>query len=182
VSHLVQVNHHGDILVGNRPVNPVGLLLHTAVHAARPNVNAVVHAHSMYGRTWSTLGRLLDPISQDSCVFFEQQALIVEPRVALNAEQAQGFVAAFGDKRVAIQEGHGMFATGHSVDEAAWWFIQMERSSQTQLMAQAAGTPKLWPAPVARALAGSLGSPMFGWSSFQTLWDDIIVSDPDLVD
>ena len=145
VSDLVQVNHQGEVLVGNRPVNPVGLLLHTAVHAARPEVNALVHAHSMYGRTWSTLGRLLDPISQDSCVFFERQALIVEPRVAMNAEQAKEFAAAFGDKRVAVQEGHGIFTSGESVDEAAWWFIAMERSCQTQLMAEAAGTPKMWP-------------------------------------
>lgn len=180
VCDLVQVNHAGEVLVGTRPVNPVGLRLHAAVHAARPEVNAVCHAHSMHGRAWSTLGRLLDPISQDSCVHFEQQALIEEPRVVANAEQAKEFAVAFGDKRVAIQLGHGVFTTGLTVEEAAWWFISMERSCQTQLLAEAAGTPKQWPAELARALAASLGSPMFGWSSFQTLWDEIIESEPEL--
>ena len=182
VSHLLQVSHQGEVLVGSRPVNPVGLRLHAAVHAARPEVNAVCHAHSLHGRAWSSLGRLLDPITQDSCVFFEQQALIGEPRVVGSAEQAKAFAAAFGEKRVAIQEGHGIFATGLTVDEAAWWFISMERSCQTQLLAEAAGAPKHWPADLARGLAGSLGSPMFGWSSFQTLWDEIIESDPALLD
>lgn len=177
VSDLVQVNHEGELTVGDRPVNPVGLRLHAAVHMARPEVNAVCHAHSRFGRAWASLGRLLDPITQDSCVFFEQQALIVEPRAVLTPEQAAQFAVAFGDKRVAIQQGHGLFTTGLTVDEAAWWFISMEAACDIQLMAEAAGTPERWPEAQARGLAGALGSPMFGWSSFQPMWDDLIATD-----
>jgi ribulose-5-phosphate 4-epimerase/fuculose-1-phosphate aldolase len=182
VSDLVQVNHHGEILVGHRPVNRVGLLLHSGVHVARPEVVAVCHAHSLYGKTWSSLGRLLDPISQDACVLFEQQALIREPRVAQNPEQAQAFAAALGSKRLGIQVGHGLFSTGHTVDEAAWWFICMERAAQCQLLAEAAGKPEVWSAEEARGVAAALGSPGFGWLSFQTLWDEVVDSDPDLFD
>lgn len=146
VSDLVQVNHAGDILVGTRPVNPVGLLLHSALHEARPEVMAVCHAHSLHGKAWSSLGRLLDPISQDACVLFEQQALIREPRVSQSRAEAARFAAAFGTHRVAIQ----------------------------------VGAPELWPADQARVLVRALGSPGFGWLSFQTLWDEIVDSDPDL--
>lgn len=182
VSDLVQVNHEGELTVGDRPVNPVGLRLHAAVHAARPEVNAVCHAHSRFGRAWASLGRLLDPITQDSCVFFEQQSLIVEPRAVFTSEQAAAFATAFGDKRVAIQQGHGLFTTGLTVDEAAWWFISMEAACDIQLMAEAAGTTERWPEPAARALAGSLGSPAFGWSSFQPMWDDLIATDRSFLD
>jgi ribulose-5-phosphate 4-epimerase/fuculose-1-phosphate aldolase len=179
VSDLVQVNHAGEILQGNRPVNPVGLLLHSAVHEARPDVVAVCHAHSQYGKAWSSLGRLLDPITQDACAFFEQQALIGEPRVALDRPTAAQFAAAFGDKRVAIQVGHGLFSTGQTVDEAAWWFITMERACQVQLLAEAAGVPQRWPDEAARGFAKGTGSPGFGWLSFQTLWDELVVTDAD---
>lgn len=182
VSDLVQVSHAGDILVGRRPVNPVGLLLHSAVHKARPEVMAVCHAHSQYGKAWSSLGRLLDPITQDACVLFEQQALIREPRVAQNRGEAAEFAAAFGQHRVAIQAGHGLFSTGLTVEEAAWWFISMERACQVQLMAEAVGKPERWPDERARGLARALGSPGFGWLSFQTLWDEVVESDPDLFD
>lgn len=182
VSDLVQVNHHGELTFGDRAVNPIGLRLHAAVHAARPEVNAVCHAHSRFGRAWASLGRLLDPITQDSCVFFEQQALIVEPRSIFTAEQAAAFAAAFGDKRVAIQQGHGLFTTGHTVDEAAWWFVSMEAACDIQLMAEAAGTPQHWPEADARGLAGALGSPTFGWSSFQPMWDDLVATDPSFLD
>ena len=181
VSDLVQVNSLGELTHGNRAVNPVGLRLHTAVHAARPDVNAMCHAHSPHGRAWSTLGRLLDPISQDSCVFFEQQALIVDPRIALNEELANQFADAFGFKRVGIQEGHGIFTTGQSIDEAAWWFVSMESCCHTQLLAEAAGTPKMWPPDEARMLARGLGSSTFGWQSFQPFWDELIESDPNML-
>jgi len=181
-SQLLQVSHTGKVVSGTGAINPVGLLVHAAIHAARPDVVAMCHAHSLHGAAWSSLERLLDPISQDACVFFEQQALIVEPRAAVEPVAAVGFAAAFGDKRVAIQAGHGLFTTGSSIDEAAWWFVLMNRCCEAQLLAEAAGTPKLWPADSARYIASVLGSPKLGWLSFQTLWDEVIASDPDLLE
>lgn len=181
-SQLVQVNHQGQVVQGSGLVNPVGLLLHTAVHQARPEVNAVCHAHALHASTWSAFERLLDPITQDACVFFEQQALILEPRVVRDPASAARFAAGFGSKRVAIHGGHGIFTTGQTVDEAAWWFVLMNRCCEAQLLAEAAGRHTRWAADDARWLASVLGSPPFGWLSFQTLWDDIIRSDPDLVD
>ncbi len=181
VSQLLQVDHDGRIVSGQGALNPIGLLLHTALHRARPDVMAVCHAHSTYGSAWSSLERLLDPITQDACLFFERQALIGEPRVAADRDAAAAFAAAFGNHRVAIQSGHGIFTTGETIDEAAWWFVLMERCCQVQLLAEAAGTPTQWPAAGARALAAGLGTPNFGWLAFQTLWDEISASDPDLV-
>ena len=181
VSHLVQVAHDGTVVTGDGTINPVGFRLHAAVHAARPEVDAVCHAHSLYGKSWSSLGRYLDPITQDSAVFFGQQALITtSPRVALTAEQGEDFAAQFGDKRVAIQMGHGLFSTGRTVDEAAWWFITMETSCQAQLLAEAAGTPELWEPDEARMMVSALGTPEFGWASFQPFWNEISESDPEL--
>ncbi|MBT6273222.1 MAG: class II aldolase/adducin family protein [Chromatiales bacterium] len=182
VSDLVKADHHGNILVGERPVNPVGLLLHAAVHRARPEVEAVCHAHSVYGSAWSAFGEPLQPITQDTCVFHDDQAIITAPRIAKDDSEADQFAAAFGDKKCAIQIGHGLFTTGHSVDEAAWWFISMDKACQVQLLARAAGSPAQWPDAAALGVAKALGSPQFGWMSFQTLWDEIIASDPELLD
>ncbi len=182
VSQLVQVDHSGTVRHGDGSVNPVGLMLHSAIHEARPEVTAVCHAHSLYGKAWASLGRLLDPISQDACVLYGQQALIREPRLTGNAADAALFATAFGDKKMAIQVGHGLFSTGLSVDEAAWWFISMQRACQVQLLAEAAGQPELWPEDRALGLARGLGSPQIAWMSFQTLWDEIVDSDPDFLD
>jgi ribulose-5-phosphate 4-epimerase/fuculose-1-phosphate aldolase len=181
VSDLVQVTHAGEIVQGRGPVNPAGLILHSALHQARPDVTAVCHAHALHASTWASLGRLVDPITQDACIFFEQQALIAEPRIVRNFEQAQRFAAAFADKRVAIHAGHGIFTTGASIDEAAWWFVLLDRCCESQLRAEAAGKPALFSAEDARWTASVLGTPQFGWLSFQTLWDELALSDPDLI-
>lgn len=180
VSDLIQVDHEGRTRVGRRPVNPVGLRLHAAVHEARPDVTAMCHAHSVHGKAWSTLGRPLDPITQDACVFFEQQAVLREPRVTADRAAAAAFAEGLGPHRYAIQVGHGLFTTGQTIDEAAWWFVAMDQACRVQLLAEAAGTPERWPEPLARALVGALGSHDFGWMAFQTLWDEISETDPDL--
>lgn len=182
VSDLVQVSHDGEILQGKGPVNPAGLLLHTAVHRARPDVAAMCHSHSMHGSTWAALGRPLDPITQDACVFYERQAVIMEPRVVRDAAGARAFAAAFGDMRVAIHANHGLFTTGQTLDEAAWWFVLLDQCCETQLRAEAAGTPLKTPEADARWTASVLGTPLFGWLSYQTLWDELLPGNPDLAD
>ena len=186
VSDLVQIDHTGNLLHGDRPVNPVGVLLHAAVHRARPDVVAVCHAHSTHGSAWSAFERPVEPITQDTAIFFEQQAVITEPRVARDPSQADKFAVAFGDSKVAIQSGHGIFATGSTIDEAAWWFLSMDRACEVQLLVEAAtagaGKPQRWPDEMARGLSAALGSPEFGWLSFQPMWDELTETDPDLFD
>ncbi len=180
VSDLVQVDHDGNVLVGDLPVNPVGLLLHSAVHRARPDIDAVCHAHSTHGSAWSAFGAPLEPITQDTCVFFEDQAIIREPRIVLDPASADEWAALFGERRVAFHVGHGVFTTGSTIDEAAWWFIVMDKVCHVQLLARAAGDHEVWPPDDARSIRAALGSAEFGWLSFQTVWDEICESDPDL--
>jgi ribulose-5-phosphate 4-epimerase/fuculose-1-phosphate aldolase len=182
VSDIVQVDHRGTLIQGEIPVNPVGVLLHAAVHRARPEVVAVCHAHSIYGSAWSAFARPVDPITQDTSVFFEDQAIITDPRLAPDADTADRFAAAFGDKRTAIQAGHGLFTTGASVDEAAWRFITLDKACRVQLLASAAGEPQRWPEEMARGLKRALGSPEFAWLSFQTLWDELVSERSDFLD
>ena len=75
VSDLVLVNEQGYVVEGDRPVNEAAFAIHSRVHTARPDVVAAAHAHSLYGKTWSTLGRLLDPLTQDACAFYEDHSL-----------------------------------------------------------------------------------------------------------
>lgn len=183
VSDLVQVDHEGNLVHGSVPVNPVGVMLHAAVHRARPEVVAVCHAHSTHGSAWSTFGRTVAPITQDTAVFFDQQAVIREPRVALDAAAADEFAAGFGDKPVAIQVGHGLFTTGATVDEAAWRFVSFDKACHVQLLAAAVDAePDVWPDELAAALSGTLGSPDFCWLSFQTLWQDLLAEGTDFLE
>jgi ribulose-5-phosphate 4-epimerase/fuculose-1-phosphate aldolase len=97
-------------------------------------------------------------------------------------EQADLFAAGFGDKKVGLQVGHGLFTTGATIDEAAWWFVGMDNACHIQLLTRAASPVPLWPVEQARGIRGALGNPTFGWLSYQALWDEIVHTDPNLVD
>jgi len=87
---------------------------------------------------------------------------------------------ALDDKKAVILRNPGLLTVGHSVDEAVWWFITMERSCQAQLLAEAAGTPILIDPPAAELTAEQVGSHLSGYFSFQPLYDKITREQPDL--
>lgn len=71
-SDLIQVDHSGNVIAGgpNRLLNSAAFTIHSAIHEARPDVMCAAHSHSLYGRAFSSLGRPLDMITQDSCAFY----------------------------------------------------------------------------------------------------------------
>jgi ribulose-5-phosphate 4-epimerase/fuculose-1-phosphate aldolase len=140
VSDLILVNHDGQVVEGRHHVNQAAFAIHSQVHRARPEVVAAAHSHSTYGRAFSTLGRLLDPITQDVCAFYEGHALFDDyTGVVTDLEEGRRIADALGPHKAVILRNHGLLTVGDSVDAAAWWFITMERSCQVQLLADAAG-------------------------------------------
>ena len=183
VSDLILINHHGEVVEGDYEVNRAAFAIHSQVHHARPDAIAAAHAHSLYGKTWSTLGRLLDPLTQDACAFYEDHELF-DDFTGVVYEPAEGarIAQTLGEKKALILRNHGLLTVGRTVDEAAWWFITMERSCQAQLMAEAAGTPIKIAPENARLTQLQVGSHEAGWFQFQPLWARITREQPDLFD
>ena len=182
VSDLLLVNHVGEIVEGQGLLNGAAFTIHSQIHMAKPDVIAAAHSHSVYGKTWSSLGRLLDPLTQDACAFYEDHALFDDfTGVVLDNSEGERIAAALGDCKAAILQNHGLLTVGESVDEAAWWFITMERSCQAQLMAEAAGTPVKIEHEHALNTRATVGSSLAGWFSFQPLYDVIVAEQPELL-
>jgi ribulose-5-phosphate 4-epimerase/fuculose-1-phosphate aldolase len=183
VSDLMLVRHDGTVVEGDRPLNQAAFAIHSQVHSARPDVIGAAHSHSIYGKSWSTLGRLLDPITQDACAFYDDHALFDQySGVVLDLEEGKRIAHQLGDCKSVILRNHGLLTVGHSVEEAAWWFITMERSCQAQLLAEAAGKPVLIEPAMAKHTAGQVGTHFAGWFSFQPLFARITREQPDLFD
>ena len=180
-SDLCQVDFDGRVVIGERPVNGAAFAIHSEIHRAREDVVAAAHAHTPYGRAWSATGRPLEPISQDHCAFYQDHAVFSDFTGAVyDAAESRRFADAIGARKALILQNHGLLTVGHSVAEAAWWFITMERSCQAQLLAMAAGTPKHVDPDTALQVRDQIGGHDSGWFQFRPLWDQIIASDPDL--
>ncbi len=183
VSDLLLVNDEGQVVHGEYPVNSAAFAIHSQVHKARPDVIAAAHAHSMYGKSWSSLGRLLDPLTQDSCAFYEDHGLFDDyTGVVLETTEGERIAKALGSYKAVILRNHGLLTVGQTVDEAAWWFITMDRTCQAQLLAEAAGKPVKIEHENAILTRGQVGSIQAGWFQFQPLWNVITREQPDLFD
>ncbi|EPE09055.1 class ii aldolase and adducin domain-containing protein [Ophiostoma piceae UAMH 11346] len=141
VSHMVQVDEHGNRVGGaDRPVNTAGFIIHAAIHKARPDIKAACHMHSPYGRAWSTFGKGIDMLNQDSCMFYDD--LSIYPAfggVVHAAEEGKRIASALGPKnKNLIMQNHGLLTGGGTVAEAAAFFIALERACQTQVLVDTA--------------------------------------------
>lgn len=171
VDHLICVNHEGEIVHGNRPLNNAAFAIHGALHAARPDVIAACHAHAMYSKSFSALGVPLEMITQDHCMFYNDVAMHSDSGGAIVTDLATGELLAksLGGKKALVHQNHGIITTGESVDEAAWWFIALERACQSQLLVMAAGEMKIIPDEYAQISYDQSGHSFGGWFQFQTI-------------
>lgn len=182
-SDLILVNDDGEVVEGTWPVNQAAFAIHSQIHAARPDVVAAAHSHSRFGRAFSTLARPLDPLTQDSCIFFEDHVLFDDYTGVVNdPSEGKRIAHALGDCKAAILANHGLLTVGQSIDEAVFWFVTMERTCEVELAALAAGTPRPIRADVARSTSEEVGSHLAGWFSAQPLFDWIEQVEPDLAE
>jgi ribulose-5-phosphate 4-epimerase/fuculose-1-phosphate aldolase len=188
VSDLIRVDHTGRVVEGSRPVNAAAFAIHSRIHTARPDTVGAAHAHSTFGRAFAALGRKLDPISQDVCAFYNDHAFYDDyGGVAVELDEGQRIAQALGSCKAAILQNHGLLTVGKTVDEAAWWFITMERSCQVQLVAEAAAARSAQPLRIISEKSAEqafriIGTPFSGWFQFQSLYARILKEQPDFLD
>lgn len=183
VSDLVRIDDRARIIDGQGPINIAAFMIHAAIHAARPDVIAAAHAHTLHGRSFSSLGRPLLPITQDACAFYGDHAIFSGYSGVVD-ERGEGvaIAKALGPHKAVILQNHGLLTVGHSVDAAAWFFISMERCCQVQLLAEAAGTPTVIADAIAVKARDFIANDLAAWASFKPLYDFITAREPDLFD
>jgi len=186
VSDLIRVDEAGEIVEGkHKMLNQAAFAIHSRIHIARPDVIAAAHSHSIYGKSWSAMGKLLDPLTQDACAFYDDHAIYDDyTGVVLDTSEGDNIAKAIGDRKAGILKNHGLLTVGQTVEEAVWWFISMERCCQAQILVESMQIkPQLIDPEVALSTRNNeVGFPVAGWFSFQPLWQDIMVSCPDLVE
>lgn len=136
---LVLVGPDGSVVEGRGPVNETAYCIHWPIHEARPDVVAAAHTHTHWGTPFSAERRLLAPISQEACSFFEDHTLFDDEEVAvLSVDGGKRIAAALGSARAVILANHGLLTVGAGVGEAVAAFVTMERVAEAALKAPGA--------------------------------------------
>jgi ribulose-5-phosphate 4-epimerase/fuculose-1-phosphate aldolase len=181
VSDLVLANEKGDIVQGDQPINAAAFAIHSEIHKARPDVHAACHAHSVYGKAFSAFGRELEMITQDALRFYRSHSVYRHfGGVVLDREEGRRIADCLGKNgKAVILQNHGLLTVGQSVDEAAFWFLSLDRSCHAQLLADAASAGSGYEKKIigneeAQFSTEQVGTPEKGWLAFQGYYDEVL--------
>jgi ribulose-5-phosphate 4-epimerase/fuculose-1-phosphate aldolase len=184
-SDLIRVTHEGEIVEGHHPVNAAAFAIHSRIHMAHPDINAACHTHSIYGKAWSSFGKTLDLITQDSCAFYKDHEVFKKySGLVLETDEGDEIAKMLRFNKALILQNHGLLTTGKFVESAAWWFITMERTCQAQLLVEAASKNNLNSNIICNEAAKKaydiIGNEEAGWFSFQPLLKKLHKEFPEL--
>lgn len=156
-SELVTIDLDGNIVddpLGNG-VNKAGFVIHSAVHAARPDIGCVLHTHTTAGVAVSCLEEGLLPLNQWSMQFTNRIAYHDYEGIALSLEERDRLVADLGPHKAMILRNHGLMTCGATVGEAFQLMHNLERACKAQIAVMASGAKVRMPSPEIAELTAS---------------------------
>ena len=119
--------------------NPAGFTIHSALHMARADAQAVMHLHTPHGQAVSAHAEGLLPLTQTAMLIREDVAYHDYEGVAVDLDERERLVADIGDKGAMLLRNHGTLAVGESVGEAFIRLYFLERACEAQILALSAG-------------------------------------------
>jgi ribulose-5-phosphate 4-epimerase/fuculose-1-phosphate aldolase len=139
-SSLIRVDQSGNKL-DDSPfiVNRAGFVIHSAVHAAREDVQCVLHTHTRAGVAVSAQRGGVLPISQQSTFVLGSLRYHPYEGVALRDDEKPRLQADLGNANFLMLCNHGLLTVGRTIADAFLSMYIFETTCQIQLAAQAGG-------------------------------------------
>ena len=140
-SSLVKVDMQCNKLMDSPyPVNPAGFVIHSAVHAARDDVQCVLHTHTRAGVAVSAQAQGVLPISQQSSFVLASLAYHDYEGVAFRDDEKPRLQDDLGHANFLMLRNHGLLTCGRSIADAFLSMYTFEAACKIQIDALAGGT------------------------------------------
>ena len=163
-SSLIKVDVNGNAVEPSPFItNPAGFTIHSAIHMAREDAQAVMHLHTPAGQAVSAQADGLLPLTQAAMLVGGDIAYHEYEGVAVDLDERERIVEDLGTKNMMLLRNHGTLAVGETIGEAFVRLYTLERACQAQVMALTAGQNLNNPpqgAPELAAQQGALGLPI----------------------
>jgi ribulose-5-phosphate 4-epimerase/fuculose-1-phosphate aldolase len=165
---VLLVSPEGQVLsgTGNRHIE---YPIHTEIMRRRPDVGCTVHTHAPALSAFACLDAPLLPISHDGVLFCDPPVPRFTRTGALIAttELGDALAGTLSDACACLMPSHGAVTAGPDAATAVMYAVLLERACRTQLMAMAAGDPKVWSDPaeaeLKRGQVWNPGQRQAGW-------------------
>lgn len=139
---IIRIDLEGNLVEGDWPA-PLGIPLHLALHAARPDVQIALHNHSEYGTVWSDIGEVPPAYDQSSSLGGGEIVLVDEYDGGVDSmEAASKAIVAMGDADRALLGGHGVFVLGSTARAVYLRAVALEQRCKNAWMVRVANGPE----------------------------------------
>jgi len=143
-SNLVKVDIAGN-KVDDSPyaVNPAGMVIHTAIHAARPDIHCIAHTHTTEGMAVACSQEGLRSDNFYSALLNDRIAYHDFEGITVMDDEKPRLVKSIGDKNILILRNHGLLVGERSIAEAFQTMWGLQRACEVQVATDATGKPTI---------------------------------------
>jgi ribulose-5-phosphate 4-epimerase/fuculose-1-phosphate aldolase len=139
-SSLVKIDAEGNkVEPSDSEVNSGGFAIPSAVHMARPEINCVLHSHTVAGCAVSMQKDGLLPLNQHALQVIGDVAYHDYAGTGRQTEERARLLADLGDRHIMVLCNHGLLVVGTSIAAAFVSTYRMERACAMQLAFQQSG-------------------------------------------
>jgi len=149
-TNLVTLDLDGNIIdpgstTSDEDINVTGFIIHSAIHAARPDLHCIMHSHSSAGMAVSVLKAGLAPMVQEAMPFYNRIAYHDYEGLSTDPGEQGRLAADLGDSKAMIMRNHGLLTCGDTVGEAFMLMYYLERACRVQMEVLASGQEFILP-------------------------------------
>lgn len=186
-SNLITIDLEGNVIFAppdafDYGLNEAGVVIHTAVHQVRHDVQCVIHSHTRAGMAVSAMNDGLLPLTQTAMRFYDRCAYHDYEGPAIDPDEQVRLTEDLGNKPVMILRNHGLLATGATIAEAFNAHYWLEMACKAQVDAMAGGVALTTPSAQICEKTASLYDPHtrrpFGLLEWPALLRDLDRTDP----
>ncbi len=139
-SNLVKVDIDGNIVEESEyPVNPAGMLIHSAIHSAREDAHCIGHVHTTAGMTVACQQEGLRIDNFYSVLLHNQVAYHDFRGITVVDGEKEDLIASLGTKNHLILRSHGLLTCGRTIEEMFMNMTLLQRSCEIQVSVDQAG-------------------------------------------
>lgn len=113
--------------------------IHAAVYRNFPDVQAVVHTHSLYASVLAAANQPVKPYIGDTAMILGPDVRIAPAAMSGSDELRDGVVEALQDRYAALMKNHGAICVGRDMEEAFTACHLLEKSCQIQVFTELLG-------------------------------------------
>jgi L-fuculose-phosphate aldolase len=148
VDDIVVLDFGGELVEGKLDAS-IEKLLHIGVYKARRKVNAVIHAHPVFGSALAVAGLEIPAILDDQVTEIGGEIKVAEYALSGSPEIVQNVLSALGPRNAVLLANHGALGVGRDMREAFTVCELLEKTAKIYIYALSLGKVNLLPAEIA---------------------------------